>query len=84
MNDQEKLQLANALQIHRQHNFQEFLVPDDISAADAERMAKEIRAKHPLVGIILRYYVSPDKVNGGKLYPDGRVLEPGETWRVDE
>lgn len=74
------MEIAKAIEHHRIFHVKQFTLPHDCPDADAKRFKAEIRAKYPIHGIILTNYTSPDKVNGGLLYPEGRELDEGETW----
>lgn len=66
----------------------ELCVPDDAPDADVARMLAEAKETIPEIpnlaydAIYVTRYVSPNKVDGGFLYPDGRELDPGESWSL--
>ena len=74
------MEIAKAIEHHRTFHVKQFNLPHDCSDVDVERFEKEIREQFPIHGLIVINYVSPDKVNGGLLYPDGRNLGARETW----
>lgn len=75
MNEIERIQLAQAVKIHRLHNYIVIAMPDDCLPDDIDRFAAEAQMQFPMNGLICRTYCTTS-------LEDRPSLPKGATWHV--
>lgn len=74
MNELERIRLAQAVALHRLHNYVVIQLPDDCHQDDINRLEADAQIKFPLNGLICRSYSTLPVVE--------RVPNPKATWKL--